>query len=171
MWPVPLPPFLPPSLPSSLPPSLPPSLFCMHCPGLTAIVAQIPSIDQFRWPGYLILLHAVVLAVVVVLLFQEKKEDLYRGGGSCSLRKTPIPIYVSPVQTRCEYTLCNSKSPVARDLWCTGKPSKSEGGSLRTRTGFRLVLDHKSICMATGLFLIPHVIGCMHGNYVTHVTH
>ena len=70
-------------------------MLCVWVLGIAAIVAQIPSIDQFRWPGYFILLHAVVLGVVTVLGFREKKEDLCRESRSIRLRDIPIPLYVS----------------------------------------------------------------------------
>lgn len=63
--------------------------------GISAIVAQIPSIDQFRWPGHFTVLHAVVLAVITLLGFREKKEDLQRDGQAVTFRGFPIPFYVS----------------------------------------------------------------------------
>ena len=63
--------------------------------GVAAVVAQIPSIDQFRWPGYFMLVHAMVLAVTTLLGFREKNEDIRREGGSIKLRGIPIPFYVS----------------------------------------------------------------------------
>lgn len=63
--------------------------------GVAAIIAQIPSIDQFRWPGYFAVVHALVLGVVTLVGFREKKDDIRRGTASIKCRDIPIPIYVS----------------------------------------------------------------------------
>lgn len=68
---------------------------CLYLLGVAAIVAQIPSIDQFRWPGYFILLHAVLLCVITLLGFREKKGDIQRAGHAITFRGIPIPFYVS----------------------------------------------------------------------------
>ena len=51
--------------------------------------------DQFRWPGYFIVVFAVVLAVVTLAGFREKTYDVRRKGGSINCRSLPIPLYVS----------------------------------------------------------------------------
>ena len=68
---------------------------CLSAVGVAAIVAQVPTIDQFRWPGYFMLFYAMVLAGATLLGFREKKEDVRREGGSIKLRGIPIPFYVS----------------------------------------------------------------------------
>jgi len=68
-----------------------------HIIGLAAIAAQIPHLDQFRWPGYYLMIHAALLAVLVLALFREKRTDLNRGKGNCTVRKLPlsVPTYIS----------------------------------------------------------------------------
>ena len=63
--------------------------------GLAAIAAQIPGLDQFRWPGYWLICHSAVLAVLMLLLFREKKSDLTRGKFFSPTKKLPVPVYVS----------------------------------------------------------------------------
>ena len=76
-----------------------------HAPviGLAAVAAQIPHLDQFRWPGYYFMIHAAVLAVLVLVLFREKRTDLNRGVGNCTIRKLhmAVPVYVSSLHSEC----------------------------------------------------------------------
>ena len=62
---------------------------------LTIIAAQIPGLDQFRWPGYFIAIHSSLLFIVNALLFWDKWTDLNRKHGRCGLRDASIPGYVS----------------------------------------------------------------------------
>ncbi len=66
-----------------------------HSLGLSAIVAEIPNLDQFRWSGYFIAFHSFVLVVLVLALFREKRTDLRRGGSSWAVGKFSVPLYVS----------------------------------------------------------------------------
>lgn len=63
--------------------------------GLSVVAVQIPHLDQFRWPGYWIVMHSVVLAVVVLVLFRERWTDTIRGGRRCGINNLPVPAYVS----------------------------------------------------------------------------
>ena len=65
------------------------------CVGLAAIAAQIPGLDQFRWPGYWLIFHSAVVAILMLLLFREKKSDLTRGSFFSSTKNLPVPVYVS----------------------------------------------------------------------------
>ena len=75
---------------------------------LETIASNIPSLDQFRWPGYYLVGHSLFLLVLVMLLFDEKWDDInrrdsYRNerkrttgiGSCCKIQKPAIPIYVS----------------------------------------------------------------------------
>jgi len=75
----------------------------VHITGLAAIAAQIPHLDQFRWPGYYLMIHAAVLAVLVLALFREKRTDLNRGKGNCTVRNLhlAVPMYVSSPHCKC----------------------------------------------------------------------
>jgi MFS family permease len=64
-------------------------------PGLAAVVAQIPSIDQFRWLGYFTIIYSFLLGVVTMVLFKEKRGDVQKKGGPVLLKTLPIPLYVS----------------------------------------------------------------------------
>jgi MFS family permease len=64
-------------------------------PGLAAVVAQIPSIDQFRWPGYFSIIYSFLLGVVTMVLFREKRGDVQKKGGPVLPKTLPIPLYVS----------------------------------------------------------------------------
>jgi MFS family permease len=64
-------------------------------PSLDAIVAQIPSIDQFRWLGYFTIIYSFLLGVVTMVLFKEKRGDVQKKGGPVLLKTLPIPLYVS----------------------------------------------------------------------------
>ncbi len=63
--------------------------------GLSAIVAEIPNLDQFRWSGYFVAIHSVVLAVVTLVFFRERRRDLRRGGGISVTGRLSVPLYVS----------------------------------------------------------------------------
>ena len=62
---------------------------------MAAVVANIPVIDQFRWPGWFICGAASFLFVLTLVLFREKWEDINRKGGTCGIQDTRIPYYVS----------------------------------------------------------------------------
>ena len=70
-------------------------------PVITAIVSQIPLLDQFRWPGYYLCVHAFILFVVVLIFFNEKWVDINRikkkNRKRCqwTIKKPVVPIYVS----------------------------------------------------------------------------
>ena len=57
---------------------------------LGALASQIPSLDPFRWPGYYLIIHGVLLNVFVMLFFCEKWDDVNRKVKSTSGRKSKI---------------------------------------------------------------------------------
>ena len=63
--------------------------------GIGAIVAQIPAIDQFRWPGYFTIIYSFLLGVVTMVWFREKRGDVQKKGGPVLPKHLPIPLYVS----------------------------------------------------------------------------
>ena len=63
--------------------------------GIASAMIQIASIDQFRWPGYFVIVIAFCLGVATLVGFREKKGDLHRGCASINYRDIPIPMYVS----------------------------------------------------------------------------
>ena len=62
--------------------------------GLAAVVAKIPEIDQFRWPGYLTIVYALLLGIVTMVGLRERRGDVQKGGPLLP-RHLPIPLYVS----------------------------------------------------------------------------
>ena len=67
------------------------------CSGIGAIAAEIPGLDQFRWPGYFLIISSAILAVIVLVCMREKWSDFARDDKycHCSLNKIPVPLYVS----------------------------------------------------------------------------
>ena len=73
---------------------------------LSAIVAQFPTIDQYRWPGWFTFVHAVVLIVIVVCFMHEKWTDLKRASPGKWNCKQVVPqrlpqIPVQPIVSLC----------------------------------------------------------------------
>ena len=68
-------------------------MYCLLA--LSAIAAQIPGLDQFRWPGWFLCAHALFLFLLTLFNFREKKDDMNREGKSCAPKKLLIPKYVS----------------------------------------------------------------------------
>ena len=68
-------------------------------------MAQIPSIDQFRWPGYFTIIFSILLGVVTMVLFREKRGDVQKKGGPVLLKTLPIPLYVSHTSKKFEILL------------------------------------------------------------------
>ena len=58
-------------------------------------MAQIPAIDQFRWPGYFNIIYSFLLGVVTMVWFREKRGDVQKKGGPVLPKHLPIPLYVS----------------------------------------------------------------------------
>ena len=54
-------------------------------------MAQIPAIDQFRWPGYLTIILSFLLGVVTMVWFREKRGDIYpeEEGMPCATQTPP----------------------------------------------------------------------------------
>ena len=63
--------------------------------GLAAVVAKIPEIDQFRWPGYFTIVYALLLGIVTMVGLRERRGDVQKKGGPLLPRRLPIPLYVS----------------------------------------------------------------------------
>ena len=63
--------------------------------GIAVIVAQIPSVDQFRWPGYFTIIYSFLLGLATMVLFREKRGDVQKKGGPVLPKNLPIPLYVS----------------------------------------------------------------------------
>jgi MFS family permease len=66
-------------------------------PALTPIVAQFPSIDPFRWSGWVVATAGLLMLVINSLYFVERPSDINRKGTNFSLRKMQpaVPLYVS----------------------------------------------------------------------------
>ena len=41
---------------------------------ITSLVAQVPNLNPYRWPGWFVVAAALVYALVVVLLFRETRQ-------------------------------------------------------------------------------------------------
>ena len=64
---------------------------------LSAVAAQFPGLDQFRWPGWFLCGHALFLFLLTLFNFREKKDDMNREGKSCAPKKLLLPKYVSSI--------------------------------------------------------------------------
>ena len=76
---------------------------------LGAVAAQIPGLDQFRWPGWYLCAHSAALFLFVSVVFKERWSDLRHGGrGACNFRNISVPYHVS---SSCTWPCCSKKAP------------------------------------------------------------
>ena len=73
--------------------------------GLSSFVSQFPSIDPFRWSGWLLCILCLFLTAVNALYFVEQPSDINRKGTRLSIRKLKpaVPVYVSTLKSPIYY--------------------------------------------------------------------
>ena len=62
---------------------------------LAAIAAQVPQLDQFRWPGWFLLVVTAIIFVWTLVCFCEEWDDINRQKEQCGIQDRRIPLYVS----------------------------------------------------------------------------